>query len=83
METKTTGRIQGRTIKKWFNDVLPDSIAELAINNTIKQDFEDRESDTLRDKTNTFGEALDVAFVWENTEEGHEYWKRIRNEYGL
>lgn len=68
-------------------DVLPDSIKEVAIRHAMERNKEhDKEiGKILIDvvERNSFEEALYSAFVFMDTEEGYDYWKRISVEYNF
>lgn len=62
-----------KTIKKWFLDTLPEDIAKLAIKNTPEKDIEKEKE--------CFEDALYESFIWDDTEEGFEYWSNIDIQY--
>lgn len=62
-----------KTARQWFLDTLPKEDAEKAIKNT-PEDFIDTELPT-------FGHALVDAFIWDDTEEGDDFWENILEKY--
>jgi len=66
-----------KTYLEWFNE-LPEPYRTEAIDNIRARD-EDRLSLTTR-KLST---AIDSAFTWSNTPQGHDYWSRLCSKYAL
>lgn len=64
-----------KTIRQWFLEVLPKEVAEKAIKYTPANVI-DTESESCQD-------ALVDAFLWDNTEEGDEYWSNIEENLNL
>lgn len=62
----------GKTIKQWLEE-LPQGYRERALKN-----FKGRSSTRIYP---TMDSALFAAFVWEGTEEKHEFWKAVCNHY--
>lgn len=60
---------QPRTIRQWL-ETLPDGYRERALANMVEG-----QGDSERDD---LGGALDSAFYWEGSPEGHEFWSTIR-----
>lgn len=61
-----------KKVKDWYND-LPNDIREKALANTSK--------DMLETVDDSLVEALSGGFTWSSTEEGHDYWESIVDEY--
>lgn len=58
-----------KTIKFYFENMLPPSVAQLAINNT-KEHFLELRQPNLH-------EALSAAFVWSTSYKGQTYWEKV------
>lgn len=56
-----------KTIKEWF-EYLPNDIKRKALNN-----FDGNEDEILT----SLSDAIDGAFNWASTSEGHDYWRSI------
>ena len=59
-----------KTIKEWFEQLPPD-VRENAIANTAKH--------VLHQPADSLFMAINNAFVWADTPQGHEYWQAIYN----
>lgn len=57
-----------KTIKEWLED-LPEPYRTQALNNT--------DEDLLEITEETQSEALNTAFWWSETKEGHDYWSQL------
>jgi hypothetical protein len=60
------------TALQWL-DTLPSEVREKALRHSV--------SSSLQEDCNSLYDALALAFVWENTPDGDEYWRGIANEY--
>lgn len=61
-----------KTIKQWFN-TLKEPYKTQAINNTDKA--------ILECITEDINNALEKAFTWSRSSEGHYYWSKLNQEY--
>ena len=57
-----------KTIIEWF-DLLPPVLKKLAVENIEKR------SGVALIKTNSLHNAIDQAFHWENSAQGHDFWR--------
>lgn len=62
-----------KTVREWFMEMLPQDVADKAIKYAL-DDIIDTESPMLFD-------ALMDAFIWDTTEEGHDYWDDIVEKF--
>lgn len=74
-----------RTIREWF-EILPEEIRELAIENAMEYNklHDEARGEAIIDviKEDSLFEAITSSFVFSGTKQGHDYWSKIRNEYG-
>ena len=64
-----------KTIKEWFNE-LPDGYRALALKNAI--DFNEN---VINIDCKDICEAMSVAFIWDHTIEGHDFWSKVYDHY--
>lgn len=67
------------TYRETFEKYLPKDVAELAIENTIKQNEYGFINNEVPKSDSEIGKALICGFVWDSTpiEQGHRYWVDI------
>lgn len=66
---KLLNKLEGKTIKKWFQKGLTSKVSKKAIDNTPPI--------ALNTKCPSLRKALFNAFQWEQSPEGFEFWKNI------
>lgn len=60
-----------KTIKEWLEE-LPEPYRSQALKNVHKH--------LLTAKDESLSEALNGAFTWKNTPQGHDYWMDLRDK---
>ena len=65
--------IEKKTIREWLNE-LPEPISSRAIKNAENESESSLEEE---DVTSSIMCALAGAFVWNDTPEGHEFWRQV------
>lgn len=64
-----------KTAKQWFL-TLPEPYGQMAIKNTQKEDKRDG-SKCLYEFHSSLNSAIASAFIWADSEEGHDFWEAI------
>ena len=66
--------MKSKTIKEWLEE-LPDGYRERALSYTNEDILDVSYIDSIVD-------ALNAAFTWGNTREGHKFWLEVYEHYG-